>query len=364
MKKVVLWIFFSFTSLNILFSQNKIDDILEVRGLAIEAPSPANTDCFVDFIEKELAPSLFNLLILRIDYNYQYTSYPELSDKNPLSREDMLKIKRACEESGITVVPQVNLLGHQSWAENTLNLLREYPQFDETPEIIMPERYIWPNEEGLYCKSYCPLHPDVHQVVFALVDELLDLFETDVFHAGMDEVFFIGSDNCPRCAGHDKAELFAGEVVKISEHLDRRGARLMIWGDRLIDGEATGLGMWESSLNNTHKAIDLIPKNVIICDWHYERAELTPVMFALKGFDVITSPWNKKEVTQNHLSNLLLFKDSSSPEIASRFKGIIQTIWSGNSQFLKEYYYNDHTSGEIESLKFLMDQLKLLNHYD
>ena len=31
----------------------------------------------------------------------------------------------------------------------------------------------------MYCKSYCPLHPDVHDVVFDLVDEICDVFETE-----------------------------------------------------------------------------------------------------------------------------------------------------------------------------------------
>jgi hypothetical protein len=45
------------------------------------------------------------------------------------------------------------------------NLLVKYPEFDETPEVKMPEVYKWPNADSLYCKSYCPLHPKVHGVV-------------------------------------------------------------------------------------------------------------------------------------------------------------------------------------------------------
>ena len=112
----------------------------------------------------------------------------------------------------------------------------------------------------------------------------------------MDEVFYIGHDSCARCGGHDKAELYAGEVTKIQNHLASQGKRLMIWGDRLIDGKTTGIGAWEASMNNTYRAIDLIPKDVFICDWHYERAEQTAVYFAMKGFDVATCPWRKPQI--------------------------------------------------------------------
>ena len=43
-------------------------------------------------------------------------------------------------------------------------------------------------------------------------------------------------------ADDDKAELYAGEVTKIQNHLASQGKRLMIWGDRLIDGKTTGIG--------------------------------------------------------------------------------------------------------------------------
>ena len=192
-----------------------LDSILPVRGLAIAAPSPRNVDSFVVFINRELAPQHVNTLILRIDFRYQFTSYPQLTDENALSKSDVKKLVAAAKKNGIRIIPQVNLLGHQSWASETGKLLQVYPQFDETPWVKIPAEYKWPNEDSLYCKSYCPLHPDVHKVVFEVVDEICDAFETDAFHAGMDEVFYIGEEKCPRCGGRDKAELFAGEVNKI-----------------------------------------------------------------------------------------------------------------------------------------------------
>jgi hypothetical protein len=80
----------------------------------------------------------------------------------------------------------------------------------------------------------------------------------------------------------DKAELFAGEVRAIHNHLALKNRELFIWGDRLIDGKTTGLGEWEASYNNTYRAVDMIPKDVVICDWHYERADKTAIYFAMK----------------------------------------------------------------------------------
>ena len=322
------------------FGQDTLDDILPVRGLAVASPAPEDVDEFITFMRNELVPRKVNTLLLRVDFNYQYESHPELRNESALSKADVKKLVAAAREGGIRIIPQVNLLGHQSWAYNLGALLREYPEFDETPHVqLYPDStYAWPNSDGLYCKSYCPNHPDVHKVVFAVVDELLDAFEADAFHAGMDEVFYIGDDNCPRCRGRDKAELFAEEVTRVRNHLAQKGRELWIWGDRLIDGQATGMGMWEASMNNTYRAIDMIPKDVVICDWHYERADPSAAYFAMKGFRVVTSPWRLPDVTLRQLDLMLAFRRDATAATKDRYLGMLHTIWSSNRAFLDQFY--------------------------
>lgn len=337
MHRTLQTLLFVFLSTAIL-AQPHLREELPVLGFCIAAPQKDRVKEFVKFIDKELASRHINTLILRVDFNYEFESHPELRDSIALSKAEVRKIVDICKKHDIELIPQINLLGHQSWASQTHNLLRVYPEFDETPHVTMPEEYEWPNKDGLYCKSYCPLHPDVHNIVFNLVDEICDVFEAKAFHAGMDEVFYIGDDKCPRCGGRDKAELFAGEVSKISNHLKLSDRRLWIWGDRLLDGKTTGLGMWEASFNNTHRAIDMIPKDVVICDWHYERADQTPVYFAMKGFDVLTCMWREPRVGAEQALDMIHFRERATPEMKNRFKGIIQTVWSDTGTFLDGYY--------------------------
>lgn len=307
---------------------------LTVRGLCLGAPAKDDVPAFVKLIDEKLAPDSVNTLVLRIDYRYEYKSHPELRADNPLSEADVKKIVAACKRHNIRVIPQVNLLGHQSWASQTGKLLEVYPQFDETPSIKLPKDYKWPNADGLYCKSYCPQHPEVHDVVFEVVDEIVQAFESDAFHAGMDEVFYIAHPDCPRCKGEDPAVLFAGEVTKIRNHLADNGKELWIWGDRLIDGKTTGIGLWEGSYNNTHRAIDLIPKDVVINDWHYEKPHPTPVLFAAKGFDVIICPWRIPDVAVKEAAMMKMLRENASDEMRPRYAGIMHTFWSDARTFI------------------------------
>ena len=282
-----------------------------------------------------------------IDWNYAYETHPELQDEHPLTRADVKRIVALCHEKGIRLVPQINLLGHQSWAKETHALLRAYPEFDETPSVKTENYSDWPNADSLYCKSYCPLHPDVHRVVFDVVDELCDAFEADAFHAGMDEVFYLGEEECPRCHDHDKSELFAGEVTLIHDHLVEKGRQLMIWGDRLLDGRTSGLGEWEASYNDTWRAVDMIPRDVFICDWHYERPELTGIYFATKGLSVAECGYRNPDICLQQVRDMIRFRQQANPVMARHLAGYIHTIWSGADFFLKRY--NAIKSGETLS---------------
>lgn len=242
----------------------------------------------------QLADLGINAIVAEINYGYEYQSHPELRAGNASSKEQIAALVARCKKRHVRLIPQFQCLGHQSWRSRTFPLLLEYPQFDEAPGH-------YPKNEGIYCRSWCPLHPDVNPVVFALMDELIEAFDADAFHVGMDEVFLIGHDACPRCRGKDKAELFAKAVNDYYAHLvKRRKLDMLMWGDRLIDAGSIDYGKWEASADGTAAAVDLIPTDIIICDWHYERRDSYPSipMFLKKGFRVWPASWRKLEAAK------------------------------------------------------------------
>src|SRR6478752_7702844 len=85
-----------------LNAQQPLDSVLPIRGFCIGAPSVKDVDRFVKFIDEELATRKVNTLILRVDYNYQYTSHPELADSGALSKSDVQKIVSVCQKDHIS----------------------------------------------------------------------------------------------------------------------------------------------------------------------------------------------------------------------------------------------------------------------
>lgn len=248
-----------------------------------------------------LARAGVNVLIVEVNYSFAYDSRPELRDATVVDKTRAASLARACRAVNIRLIPQFSCLGHQSWAEHTFPLLTRYPDLDETPGQF-------PGNKGIYCRSWCPQHPRVLELVLPMLDELINAFDADALHVGMDEVFLLGSEHCPRCRGGNRAELFARAVKDLHAHVvTRRGREMLMWADRLLDADATGYGEWEAARNGTHPAVDLVPKDIILCDWHYEPldkypgkpADYTSIPLLLgKGFRVWPAGWKNPDAVQ------------------------------------------------------------------
>lgn len=68
-----------------------------------------------------------NVLVLEVDYSFQFASHPELCSQPALSRAAADALAKACRTHGIRPIPLFNCLGHQSWSKTTLPLLAKYP---------------------------------------------------------------------------------------------------------------------------------------------------------------------------------------------------------------------------------------------
>jgi hypothetical protein len=188
----------------------------------------------------------------------------------------------------------------------------------------------------------------------------------DAFHVGMDEVFLLGEDDCPRCKGRNKSELFAQEVRTLHDHLAQTNREMWMWGDRFLDGETTGIGKWEASVNQTYGAIRAVPKDIVICDWHYERALPTLEHFAVEGFPVLASPWRKPEVALAQLETIRNVRAHSTEAIASRMRGVLQTTWTNAAVFARAYFGelqapNPNAQDAVLCFKSLMRELRALD---
>ncbi len=293
-----------------------------------------------------IAPSLgFNWVIAEINGHFQYGSHPEAAEADGLGAEDARRLARLAGGNGIRLVPMYNCLGHQSWREKPAALLRSHPEFNEAPDLDATAK-------DFYCMSWCPSHPEVNPLLFDLFDELIDAFEADAFHVGMDEVFVIG--HCQRCQGSSNAELFARAVNDYHGHLvGHRGVEMQMWGDRLLDAGTMGYGLWESSENGTHEAIDSVPTDIVMCDWHYEIMDDFPSVrfFQEKGFRVWPAGWNKEQ-------SITRFIEVARREATDKMLGYMATTWT-NLNHIVAGLVGEDTESENKRLPDIISGVQL-----
>jgi hypothetical protein len=287
-----------------------------------------------------LAEMGLNVLIVEVNYSFRFQSDPKLRQgREPITPQGAVRLAAVCRRSGVWLIPQFQCLGHQSWKEHTFPLLTAYPELDLTPGAF-------PKNQDIYCREWDPLNPKVNTIVFKLIDELLDAFEADALHVGMDEVFLIGSAKSPSTKDKDPAKVFAKAVNDLHGHLVKdRKVQMLMWADRLFDARKYKWGEWEADKTGTAAAVDLIPRDVILCPWHYEKEKAYPSipMFIDKGFRVFPAGWRKVDASKALIE---YERQQRSPKLV----GHLFTTWgSARKGALTEY------PPLVEGLKLLQD---------
>ena len=303
----------------------------KTKGICLYAPKPDELDLFEEFIEKKLVPGGCNLIVMIVRYRYQFKSHPEcIGHDAPLSEADVKHMLQLCRKHNIRLVPKMNLMGHQSdnkGRDSIDGLLRGYPEFDETQE----------KDEVFYTRCLCPNHPEVRPIVLELIDELVDVFEADGMHIAIDEVFEIGK--CSRCKDIPTYKILANWVNTLADHLNARGVQTMMWGDRLLNGLETDYGFWEASGNYTEPAINLVRKNILICDWHYGDREDFPSVdiFFEAGLRILvcTGPYNKERAKK--------FIKYAKEKDKGHIDGFLATTWVDAGRLMRFILRNDDT---------------------
>jgi len=290
------------------------------------------TDKLIQYMEEGLAPLGVNLLCLEFNPGYNYRCFPELADGS-FGKADAQKAAACAKKLGIKIVPLFMCLGHQGWRFEKNKLLKLHPEFDETPHV--PEDGDAENTPDLefYCHSWCASNDDVYKFVLPMIDEIADDFGADTVHVGMDEVFSLADENCPRCKGKDRAELFARSVNILYDHIvKKKGRKMMMWADRLNHADAFGYHAWEGDIWGTWRALGMIPNGIILADWHYELNEQGfPGIEALleKGFTVIPAGWRELKQARFLLDEALKYEKSAKEKgYKGALAGMMITCWN------------------------------------
>ena len=267
-----------------------------------------------------LAAVWVNVVVVEVNYSFEFQAHPELRNRHFITRATAHQLAAAARACGIRLIPEFNCLGHQSFSGRVEPLLKLHPDFNETPSQSLTNK-------NIYCLEWCPQAPGLNEIVFSLIDDLAGAFEADAVHVGLDEVYLLGADECPRCHGKNPAKLFAAQVNALHAHIvGEKKWQMLMWADRVIGPQFQGYSKYDNARNDLSAAIDLIPRDIVMCDWHYEWKKNYPSVPLLtrQGFHVWPSGFLPLKAAQ-------AFSDFSRQQTNALILGWLATTWNMTS---------------------------------
>ena len=120
---------------------------------------------------------------------------------------------------GLEPIPECPSLSHCDY------LMAGRTDFAERPEDPYPD-------------VYCPSNPKSYEVLFGVLDEVIDVFKPKVLHIGHDEYYVYGI--CDQCKKKSAAQIYADDIQKIYDYLSARGIRTMLWAEKLLNSFHNG----------------------------------------------------------------------------------------------------------------------------
>lgn len=222
-----------------------------------------------------LAYYKINALQLYVEDAFEFVEYDGImTAENVLTAEEITALDDYCYDNFIELVPSLATFGH------LYNLLQsdKYKHLCEM-EDWKPCQVYWLEKMGHHTIDVS--NEDSIKLVASLIDQFIPLFRSDKFNICCDETM----DLCHgRNAGKDAGEEYFKFLMKIIDHVKKRGKKVMMWGD--------------IALEHPDK-LHYIPKDTIMLNWTYEANpdENKVKTLADAGLNQIvcpgTSSWNR-----------------------------------------------------------------------
>lgn len=301
--------------------------VCAMRGIKIYLPAPEDVEYFKRIIDMA-AYYKYNTVVIEVGGAMEYRSHPEVnegwvaycadmnrySDRSKEIQERTFGWKKNsihAENGGGRVLRQETVASLVAYCrEKMMDVIPEMPSLSHCDYLLTAHPEIREREEDPYPDTYCPSNPGSYRLLFDMLDEVIAVFQPGTLHIGHDEYYSIGL--CPLCRDLDAAEIYAGDIWMIHDHLADRGIRTMIWGDKLLDAYLDGYGSCGGAtvpmyhphtgecsgvIPATHRAIDLVPRDLAIMHWYWGVDNRLEQQFHSRGLDTVFGNFSGPEIT-------------------------------------------------------------------
>ncbi|MBE6910893.1 MAG: beta-N-acetylhexosaminidase [Ruminococcaceae bacterium] len=268
----------------------------KVRGYRVFIPGRENFDDFKRMVDM-LVYYKYNAIMIEVGGAMEYKKHPEINSewvefcrevhKSPneakriqketyadwkknsihadngggsfVTQEELRELVAYCKERGLEVIPEVPTLSHCDY------IVRAHRELNERCEDMYPD-------------TYCPSNLKTYELVFDILDEIVEVFNPRYINIGHDELYTLGK--CPLCKGKNPVDLYVGDIIKISDYLKKKNVKTIIWSEKLLDNlyfpgpgdeihgyGGTGDEVWD--IPRLAECAGKVPKDVILLHWYW-----------------------------------------------------------------------------------------------
>jgi Glycosyl hydrolase family 20, domain 2/Glycosyl hydrolase family 20, catalytic domain len=239
-----------------LYKYNKV--IIELNCMRLDRHPEVNAG-WIEF-SKELKYSRSNST-LGLHGEEKNSSHYDAGDGYIIEKNEVREIVDYANQNFLEVIPEIPSLTHGYY------LLTRHPELAEYPGDKWPD-------------TYCPSNPASYDLMFDVYDEYIDVIHPKMVHIGHDEWWGAPNGVCPLCKGKDHSVLFAQDLNKIHGYFARKGIKIAMWGDYLLESvrdtlvqnrvSSTGLKYQTPGAVRPEIVKDSIPKDILIFNWFWD----------------------------------------------------------------------------------------------
>lgn len=291
-----------------------------------------------------------------------YKDYPELSDKF-YTQKDLKEIVAFAKKYNIEVIPEIDLPGH------AIGIMAAYPELactaaNETFEVYPEEMPL--TDRKPQATMLCAGNEKVYEFAETVIKELSEVFPSDKFHLGGDEVPTTVWEKCERCKilYHKENLKEWGELQdyftrKMSAIAQKNGKTMLGWDEINERHAATANDMimvWRNhgypqafEAMQRNVPIIMAPQHPVYFDWGYagnsvrkvyEWNPISEEMNALNKNDLVLGGqaclWTERVPTQERLEYMLYPRLTTLAEVLWSPKD--HQEWDGFLQRLVKHY--------------------------
>ncbi len=314
---------------------------LSIRAVQMDLARQPETVAFIKSSIDFYSQFGYNFLVLYLEGRIRTESFHAFPDSRSYSPEEVREIVSYALEKGLETIPVVSLFGH---AEHFLA--------PEENEIYAELKNGAKGRFSTVKHVFCPSQPETLNFIEQYVSEVAKLFPSKYFHVGFDEVWDIGY--CDICRMRLKTEkqsgIYFSHLMAVYQIVSRKLGKIML--------------MWDDLFDIYPEVLEKIPRDVILCAWHYNSLLERPSghtggprkdlfrCYDRLGFQYIFAPasfslrniqtYTEYAVKYHPVGALLTVWEAPNAcdKVATAYAG---QLWSGNENYSMEDALRDTT---------------------